>query len=94
MPSDNHFLLHRLHTDTTHVIGSIPNPLSLKSRVERDGSGCYGKRSQKWLWNHVVAASFGGLGTGAILGGKAGCGRVSEEVGTFTLTSGLCPRPS
>ena len=34
---------------------------------------------EKRLWNNVVAASFGSLGTGAMLGEKAGCGRVSEE---------------
>ena len=62
--------------------------MSQKSRVERDGVGCYGKRTQKRLWNKVVAASFGGLGE--MLGVKAGCGRVSEEVGTLNLMLGSC----
>ena len=63
--------------------------MSEKSRVERDGVGCYGKRSQKRLWNKVGAASFG-FGTGKMLGGKTGCGRVSEEVGTLNLMLGSC----
>ena len=33
--------------------------------------------SQKRLLNDVFAASFGGFGTGVMLGGKAGCGRMS-----------------
>ena len=64
--------------------------MSQKSRVERDGVRCYGKRSQKRLWNKVVAASIGGLGTAEMLGGKAGCGGVSEEVGTLNLMLGSC----
>ena len=32
--------------------------------------------------------SFGGLGTGTMFGDKAGCGRVSEEVGTLNLMLG------
>ena len=49
-----------------------------------------GLRSQKRLLNKVVAASFVGLGTGAMLAGKAGCARVSEEVGTFNVMLGSC----
>ena len=45
--------------------------------------------SQKRLLNDVFAASFGGFGTGVMLGGKAGCGRMSEEVGPLNLMFGL-----
>ena len=44
--------------------------------------------SQKRLLNDDVAASFGGFGTGAILGGKGGCGWVSEEVGSLNVMFG------
>ena len=37
-----------------------------------------------------MAASIGGLGTAEMLGDKAGCGRVSEEVGTLNLMLGSC----
>ena len=37
-----------------------------------------------------MAASFGGLCTGAMLAGKAGCARVSEEVGTLNVMLGSC----
>ena len=45
--------------------------------------------SQKRLLSDDVAASFGGFGTGAILGGKGGCGWVSEEVGSLNAMFGL-----
>ena len=45
------------------VEGESKNALlevSQKSRAERDGVGCDGKRFQKRLWNKDAAASFGG----------------------------------
>ena len=41
----------------------------IKTKQAKNGVmyGCNGKRSQKRLWKNVVAAFFGGLGTGAML---------------------------
>ena len=49
----------------------------------------YVKRSQKQLLNNALAVSFDGFGKGAMLGGKSGCGRASEEVGFRNLMFGL-----